>query len=340
MVNRRLHSSLLAVPAAIIGLASLFPQPAEAQTTPASAKKWTVLRTPDGQPDLQGIWTNATITPFERPAALAGKAFFSEQEAAAFEALAAKGRVDGPGKPGDVGSYNQAWSDGGTTVVSTRQTALVVDPPDGRVPVKPWAEEKRAYDLAHVADSWEHMSVWDRCITRGVPGGMFPAGYNNAYQILQIPGYVVIFYEMIHETRIIPIDGRPKLGAAITQWNGEPRGRWEGNTLVVESTNYNDKGSIGTSAATGRMRGIPQSASMKITERFTPVGPDTIDYRVTIDDPKVYARPWTVELPLNRDETYQMFEYSCQEGNYAMANALSFGRKRDREAAAGATSGK
>jgi len=156
MVNRCLYSSLLAI-AAIIGLA-----PAEAQTAPAtklaSAKKWTAPRTADGQPDLQGIWTNATITPFERPAALAGKAFFTEQEAAEFEAQAAKGRVDGPAKPGDVGSYNQAWSDGGTTVVSTRQTSLVVDPPDGRVPVKPWAEEKRAYDLAHVADS---------CVTRG-----------------------------------------------------------------------------------------------------------------------------------------------------------------------------
>jgi hypothetical protein len=169
---------------------------------------------------------------------------------------------------------------------------------------------------------------------------MFPAGYNNAYQIMQTPGYVVIVFEMIHETRIIPIDGRPRLGAAITQWNGEPRGRWEGTTLVVESTNYNDKGSIATSAATGRIRGIPQSSSMKVVERFTPVAPNTIDYRVTIEDPKVYAKPWTVELPLNRDETYQMFEYSCQEGNYAMANSLSFGRKRDREAAAAATSSK
>ena len=137
---------------------------------------------------------------------------------------------------------------------------------------------------------------------------------------------------MIHETRIIPIDGRPKLGDGIRQWNGEPRGRWEGNTLVVESTNYNDKGSIATSAATGRIRGIPQSASMKVVERFTPIDANTIDYRVTIDDPKVYAKPWTVNLPLNRDDTYEMFEYSCTEGNYAMANALSFGRKRDREA--------
>jgi hypothetical protein len=139
---------------------------------------------------------------------------------------------------------------------------------------------------------------------------------------------------MIHETRIIPIDGRPPLGAAIRQWTGEPRGRWEGTTLVVESTNYNSKGSIATSAATGRMRGIPQSDAMHVLERFTPVDAKTIDYTVTITDPKVYTRPWTVALPLNRDDSYEMFEYSCHEGNYALPNALSFGRTRDREAAA------
>jgi hypothetical protein len=162
----------------------------------------------------------------------------------------------------------------------------------------------------------------------------FPAGYNNAVQIMQSPGYVILVLEMIHETRIIPIDSRPRLGAAIKQWTGEPRGRWEGNTLVVESTNYNDKGSIATSAATGRMRGIPQTEAMTIVERFTRLDADTIDYSVTITDPKVYTAPWTVSLPLNRDDSYQMFEYSCHEGNYAMPNALSFGRKRDLEAQA------
>ena len=136
---------------------------------------------------------------------------------------------------------------------------MVIDPPDGRVPVMKWAEDKRDYDLAHIPDAPEHETPWVRCITRGYPAAFFPAGYNNAYEIIQTPGYVVIVFEMIHETRIIPIDGRPKLGANIKQWNGEPRGRWEGNTLVVESTNYNSKGSIATSAATGRIRGIPQS---------------------------------------------------------------------------------
>ncbi len=146
---------------------------------------------------------------------------------------------------------------------------MVVDPPDGRVPVMKWAEDKRDYDLAHIPDAPEHETPWVRCITRGYPAGMFPAGYNNAYEIIQIPGYVVIVLEMIHETRIIPIDGRPRLGEGIKQWNGEPRGRWEGNTLVVESTNYNSKGSIATSAATGRIRGIPQSESLHVVERFT-----------------------------------------------------------------------
>ena len=210
---------------------------------------------------------------------------------------------------------------------------MVVDPPDGRVPVQKWAEDKRDYDLAHIPDAPEHETPWVRCITRGHPAGMFPAGYNNAYRIVQIPGYVVIAFEMIHETRIIPIDGRPRLGEGIRQWNGEPRGHWDGNTLVVESTNYNDKGSIGTSAATGRMRGIPQRASMRVVERFTRVDADTIEYSVTIDDPAVYTRPWTVALPLNRDDTYQIFEYSCHEGNYSLPNALSYGRRRDREAA-------
>jgi hypothetical protein len=149
-----------------------------------------------------------------------------------------------------------------------------------------WAEDKRDYDIAHIPDAPEHETPWVRCITRGYPAAFFPAGYNNAYEIIQTPGYVVIVFEMIHETRIIPIDGRPKLGENIRQWNGEPRGRWEGTTLVVESTNYNNKGSIATSAATGRIRGIPQSEAMKVTERFTRVDANTINYTVTIEGPE------------------------------------------------------
>jgi hypothetical protein len=285
-----------------------------------SPQKWQPGRTPDGQPDIQGTWLNFDSTPFEAPAA------DPNARPSAAQAQSTSNINPAP----EFADHTHKTSD--------RRRSMVVEPPDGRVPVMKWAEDERDYHLEHIPDAPEHETPWVRCITRGYPAGMFPAGYNNAYQIIQTPGYVVLVLEMIHETRIIPLDGRPKLGAAIRQWNGEPRGHWEGNTLVVESTNYNDKGSIGTSAATGRMRGIPQSSSMKVTERFTPVGPDTIDYQVTIDDPKVYTRPWTVRLPLNRDETYEMFEYSCQEGNYAMANALSFGRKRDREAASAPSS--
>ena len=275
--------------------------------------QWQQGRTPDGQPDIQGTWINFDSTPFEAPAG------------------------DPPRPPAGGGANVGPASEFADHdhKVSARRRAMVVDPPDGRVPVMPWAEDKRDYDLAHIPDAPEHETPWVRCITRGYPAGMFPAGYNNAYRIIQIPGYVVMMFEMIHETRIIPIDGRPPLDGRIRQWNGEPRGRWDGNTLVVESTNYNSKGSIATSAATGRMRGIPQTEAMHVLERFTRIDENTIDYSVTITDPKVYTRPWTVKLPLNRDETYQFYEYSCHEGNYALPNALSFGRKRDAAKASG-----
>ena len=287
-------------------------------TANLDAQKWTPGKTPDGQPDIQGIWINFDSTPFESPAPQA--------------ANAARGSTaeSGVGPASEFADHNHK--------ISERRRAMVVDPPDGRVPVMKWAEERRDYDIAHIPDAPEHETPWVRCITRGYPAGMFPAGYNNAYEIIQIPGYVVMVFEMIHETRIIPIDGRPRLGAAIKQWNGEPRGRWEGNTLVVESTNYNSKGSIATSAATGRIRGIPQTDNMTVVERFTRSDANTIEYSVTITDPKVYTQPWTVKLPLNRDDTYQMFEYSCHEGNYALPNALSFGRKRDAEAAKASSS--
>ena len=205
---------------------------------------------------------------------------------------------------------------------------MVVDPPSGRVPVRAEAEATRDYNLVNLTDSWLNHTPWERCITRGVPGGIFPGGYGAGYQILQAPGYVVIFYEMIHEARIIPLDG-PHLPDAIRQWNGDPRGRWEGDTLVVETTNYNDKGTIGTNIATRAIRGLPQTEALHLVERFTPSGPDTIDYEVTIDDPGSFTRTWTVAMPLNRDPTYQIYEYACHEGNYGLVNSLSAGRAED-----------
>jgi hypothetical protein len=295
----------------------------------SAVKTWTAPRTSDGQPDLQGVWTNATLTPFERPQELASKPFLTEQEAAEIERKAAGNRVDRAPAPGDVGTYNQAWFDSGTKVLGTRQTSMVVDPPDGRVPVRPEAEARRNYDVAHITDGPEYMSVWDRCITRGVPGGMFPAGYNNAYQIFQSPGTVVILYEMIHAARVIPLDGRPHLGENIKQWDGDSRGHWEGDTLVVDTTNYNNKGWIATSAATGRIKGIPQSEALHVVERFRRTGPDSISYEVTITDPNEYTKPWKVAMPLTRDPNYQLLEYACQEGNHAVENILRGGRAKD-----------
>jgi hypothetical protein len=219
--------------------------------------------------------------------------------------------------------------------LSTRQTSLVVDPPDGRVPVRPAAEAMRKYDLDHIADSYEHHSTWERCITRGVPAGMFPAGYNNAYQIVQSPGYVTILFEMIHEMRLIPIDGRPHLPPSVRQWNGDSRGHWEGDTLVVDTTNYNGEGMIATSAATGRIKGIHESQALHVVERFRRVDADTINYEVTIDDPEIYTAPWKVAMPLTRNPGYLIYEYACHEGNLAMGDILRGGRAKDKAEAAG-----
>ncbi len=280
-----------------------------AQTAPA-ARTWTVPRTPDGQPDLRGMWVNFDSTPFET----AGTA------AAAPVAVPQGTGVNPPSH----------WADHDSPMKAPRP-AMVVDPPNGQVPVLKWAEDKRAYDLEHIADHWAHQTPWERCITRGIPAGMFPAGYNNAYQFIQTPGFVVIVYEMIHNARVIPIDGSPHLGANIRLWDGDSRGHWEGTTLVVDTTNYNDKGSIATSAATGRIRGIPQSEALHVVERFTPIDPNTIEYRVTVDDKNVYTKPWTVEMPLTRDSKYKMFEYACQEGNYATPNILAGGRAEEKK---------
>ena len=210
----------------------------------------------------------------------------------------------------------------------------MVDPPNGRVPVKPSAEAQREYDLAHVGDSYVHQTTWDRCITRGVPAGMFPAGYNNAYQILQPPGYVVILSEMIHEARVIPVDGRAHLPPGVRQWNGDSIGRWEGDTLVVDTTNFNGKGMVATSAATGRIRGIHESEALHVVERFKRLDAKTISYEVTVDDPAIYSAPWKVSLLLTQDANYQIYEYACHEGNYAMEDILRAGRAKEKQSAA------
>ena len=207
-----------------------------------------------------------------------------------------------------------------------------MDPPDGRVPTRPSAEARRDLYKARSTESYEFMSVWDRCITRGVPGSIFPAGYNNAYRILQTPEHVAIVYEMIHDARIIPLSDTPHLSGSIRLWMGDSRGRWEGDTLVVETRNYNDRGWIASNSASRRIKGIPVSTELHVVERFTRVSEDTIQYEVTVTDPRIYTRPWTIEMPLTADPEYVLYEYACHEGN--MAVELILGGARAEESAA------
>ena len=308
----------------------------------APAKIWTPARTADGQPDLQGTWTNATLTPFQRPPELAGKEFFTEQEQAAFE----KRRLqqtdvesgdDGTRGPGDLArrAYNGAWFDRGSHGVNTRRTSLVVDPPDGRIPALT-PEGKRKFDeahanvVAHPADGPEDRSLSERCVLFANAGPpMLATGYNNNYQIVQSPGFVTIIAEMAHDFRVIPLDGRPHLPPSVRQWKGDPRGHWEGTTLVVDTTNfaYNNKSRFG-----GAYDGLTDQ-NLHITERFTRTGPNTIIYRATVDDPTIYTKPWTIETSSSKSEE-PIYEYACHEGNYGMFGILSGERAQERTAAA------
>ena len=285
------------------------------------------LRTPWGDPDLQGLWTNATITPFERPATMGGKPVLTEQEAAEFEKETLRAR-DADNRAGGTDadlarSYNQFWYDRGTKVVGTRRTSLVVDPPDGRVPSLIPAAQQRADARLEArrrspADGPEDRSLVERCILWPVAGPpMIPGGYNNNYQILQTPGYVVILIEMIHDVRIIPLDGRAHAPSSIQQWMGDSRGRWDANTLVVTTTNF-----------TGKTNFRGSSEHLRLVERFTRVDPDTINYEFTIDDPASFPRPWTAAIPMTKTDG-PIFEYACHEGNYGMTNLLSGARAEE-----------
>ena len=284
----------------------------------------TLPRTPWGDPDLQGIWSMATITPFERPIALAGKPVLTEEEAAELEKQTLKtsnqDRRDGAGTDADVArAYNDFWWDRGTKVVTTRQTSLVIDPPDGRVPgFTPEGQKRATARAARGFDSWEDRSLWERCITLGLP--MVPGPYNNNYQILQTPGYVAILHEMIHDARIIPLDKRPHIGPNIRQWFGDSRGRWEGDTLVVDTLNFTNKAIY---------RGSTQG--LHLIERFTRINKDTVRYEFTIDDPTTFTKTWTAAIPMtNTDE--QIYEYACHEGNYGMVNLLNGARVQEKAA--------
>jgi hypothetical protein len=310
------------------------------KSTTAAPKTWVAPKTPWGDPDLQGTWTSDDCigTPLNRPANLGDRLYYTEQELGQRESqlarqqqndlqefVASDARV-GTGPPGHWGERARR---------PCKQTSLVIDPPNGRIPdLIPEARTRRVPEGAGnnnpKADSWEDFSYYIRCITRGVTGSIFPVIYGNGQQIVQAPGYVTILQEMVHEARVIPVDGRPHTGSNMRSYMGDPRGHWEGNTLVVETTNF-----LGnrTGVAGGNGGGTPTSDVLKLTERFTRIGPSEIKYEVTIDDPKTYTTSFKVGFPLTQEPGYQNFEYACHEGNYAMFDSLSGARAQERAAA-------
>jgi hypothetical protein len=329
---RHLSLGLLAILTAPLVVVMLAQPAAQAPTAGAkspAAKKWTPPRTSWGEPDLQGVWSYATITPLERPENQAGKEVLSNEEVAAAdkEARTSADRRDGTPDADLARAYNAFWYDRGK---SSGRTSLIVDPPDGRLPsLTPEGRMRQAaasLASAHPFDSVEDRPLQERCIIyHGVPP--LPSGYNNTYQIFQTPGYVAIVDENIHDVRGIPLDGRPHVGPKIRQWNGNSRGHWEGDTLVVETSNYSPK-------TTFRFPVNPDT--LRAVERFTRVAADRIDYRFTITDPATYTRPWTAMLPMMNLPDYVIYEYACHEGNYAIEHGLSGARNLEKAAAAAA----
>jgi hypothetical protein len=298
-------------------------------------------KTPWGDPDLQGTWPGNMGVPMQRQPNLGTRTELTDQEfaqrvaqaqrqaAADAESTAASDSRPGIGPP----SY---WTERGKP---TRQTSLIVDPPDGRLPALTPEEQQLRKEARNgrgfpgewrgEANSPDDLNIYYRCISRGLLGSIIPVVYNNGNQIVQAPGYVVIRNEMIHETRVIPLDGRPHLNSAIRSYMGDSRGHWEGETLVIETTNFTDQDAIGSNGA-----GYPgdpghHSAELKVIERLTRVGPDTINYEATVVDPKTWVKPWTMLIVLKKDPRYQLLEYACHEGNYALGDILSGARAEE-----------
>ena len=303
------------------------------KATPNSAAK--TRRTAWGDPDLSGIWNIATSTPLQRPDRVAGKDVLSDEEAAEFqEALAHdlnRDRRDG-GPDADVNrAYNEHWMDARRLqIIKDKRTSLIVDPPDGRipplVPLTPEAQQRRDAGAAAaqrfaigMPRGPEEMSNPVRCIIRTDRPPYLPTIYNNTYQIFQSPGYVAILAEMIHSARIIPLDGRPHLRPHLQQWLGDTRGRWDGDTLVIQTTNFRPDSTFGEA----------NPATLKLTERFTRIEPNTIAYEFTVEDPSTWTRPWTAVIPWNKTED-QLYEYACHEDNYDIVHLLMGARKREK----------
>ena len=310
----------------MLGMVAVAPALAQTDT-------WTPPMTPWGDPDLQGQWNSQTSIPLERPleGPLAGREALTEEEAARLEAEN-RAAYDLPPREGSPGTYNAFWRDFGNPLA---QTSLIIDPPDGRIPpLTPEGEARMAAQRAERAtrgpsdspDTYSDLSNWTRCISRGWNG--IGSWYSSNYQIFQTPGYVVVYQELIHEPRIYPLDGRPHLPESVRLWMGDSRARWEGNTLVVETTNFSPK---------TNWRGSRDT--LHLTEYYTRVAADTIDYRFTVNDPHTFAGAWTVSRPMTRiTDRVSIFEYACHEGNYAMTGILA-GARAEEEAEAAEAAG-
>jgi hypothetical protein len=297
-------------------------------------KPWTPPRTADGEPDISGVWSNASIIALERPKELEGKEFFTREELSAYEnKVFARSTRDKPPAPGSVGTYNDFWWDRDSKRALNLRTSLIVDPRDGKVPpLTPEAQKRiqaeREYSREHPADGPEDRPLAERCLVFPMTGPpMLPSFYNNNqygpltsnYQIVQSPGYVTILAEILHETRIIPLDGRSHFPSSVRQWVGDSRGHWTGNTLVVDTTNFTQK---------SKFRGADEN--LHLIERFTRINPDTLLYEFTVDDPTAFTRPWKVEIPMTASKD-QIFEHACHEGNYGLLGVLGGARAEERE---------
>jgi len=327
-----------------LSCALLAPPAATAQIDRVADPTWTTPRTSDGQPDLQGLWGNKTITPTERPDSAGGRAYLTDEEMAAANRRRVQSLRDQDAAPaqrtsagGQLGAYGSYWLDSGDTVLSTGQTSLIVDPPDGRAPIKSWASDTKAYYLAHEGEHYQYLSTLDRCLSRGVPGSMLPAGYNNTHRIVQTPDHIVLQHEMIHDLRIIPLTDQAHIDDRIGLWMGDARAHWEDEVLVVETRNFHNRGWVATSGAGRRLKGILTTGAMHVVERYERVSETTIMWTVTVDDPNVYTGPWTISIPLTAEPDYVIYEYACHEGNYAIPNILAGARMAETVATQAAT---
>jgi hypothetical protein len=301
--------------------------------SPAARGGAAIPRAADGKPELEGIWNFSTLTPLERPANLASKGMFTTAEATLFEREAIErndaDRRDG-GAATDVSrAYNESWFDRGTqlaVVGGIRPTSLIIDPPDGRVPALTPEGQRRAAERAqarraHPADGPEDRSLGERCLSFNAGPPMLPAPYNNYVEIFQARDHVVLLNEMIHDARVVPIDNRPHLPAAVRQFLGDSRGHWDHDTLVIDTTNFTDETNF---------HGADER--LHLIERFTRIDGDTLLYEFSVDDPTAFTRPWTSVLPMKREDT-QLYEYACHEGNYALQNILRGARMEERDTA-------